>query len=122
MQRVALITGRGNVIGIGNSTAPTLAMTGTAVVMSEVSPVGLANEPTCRAGWIPAGTASKVWSMRSAPRAEPPRPYPAMSAGKPMLPSMADQVLRRQGRIDVLVSNVEQDATRLSRLGCQSLP
>lgn len=67
MQRVALITGRGNVIGIGNSTAPTLAMTGTAVVMSEVSPVGLANEPNLQGGMDPGwhGVESLVDAFRA---------------------------------------------------------
>ena len=42
--RVALITGCGKPVGIGNSTARTLAAAGIAVVVSDVSPAGVANE------------------------------------------------------------------------------
>jgi 3-oxoacyl-[acyl-carrier protein] reductase len=105
MQRVALITGCGKPIGIGNSTARALAAAGMAVVVSDVSPAGLANEhnvqgdmdPTwrgvesladeiCTAG----GTASSVLGDVSK-EADASR--------------MVDEVLRRHGRIDVLVNN-----------------
>src|ERR1700681_4153733 len=42
--RVALITGCGKPIGIGNSTARALALKGVAVVVSDVRPAGVANE------------------------------------------------------------------------------
>ena len=42
--RVALITGCGKPIGIGNSTARALAAKGIAVVVSDVRPAGVANE------------------------------------------------------------------------------
>src|SRR5205807_1277301 len=42
--RVALITGCGKPIGIGNSTASALAAKGVAVVVSDVRPAGVANE------------------------------------------------------------------------------
>src|SRR5438874_4204468 len=42
--RVALITGCGKPIGIGNSTARALAAKGVAVVVSDVRPAGVANE------------------------------------------------------------------------------
>ena len=42
--RVALITGCGKPIGIGNSTARALAKTGATVVVSDVVPTGVANE------------------------------------------------------------------------------
>src|SRR5437763_14318547 len=42
--RVALITGCGKPIGIGNSTARMLALKGLAVVVSDVRPAGVANE------------------------------------------------------------------------------
>ena len=42
--RVALITGCGKPVGIGNSTARALAAAGVTVVVSDVSPAGIANE------------------------------------------------------------------------------
>src|SRR6266478_7253235 len=42
--RVALITGCGKPIGIGNSTARALAAKGVTVVVSDVRPTGVANE------------------------------------------------------------------------------
>src|SRR6266581_718413 len=42
--RVALITGCGKPIGIGNSTARALAAKGVAVVVSDLRPTGVANE------------------------------------------------------------------------------
>src|SRR5207249_11322464 len=42
--RVALITGCGKPVGIGNSTARTLAAKGVAVVVSDLRPTGVANE------------------------------------------------------------------------------
>ncbi|MBV9555266.1 MAG: shikimate dehydrogenase, partial [Alphaproteobacteria bacterium] len=42
--RVALVTGCGKPIGIGNSTARALAAKGVAVVVSDLRPAGVANE------------------------------------------------------------------------------
>ena len=42
--RVALITGCGKPVGIGNSTARALAAAGVTVVVSDVAPAGVANE------------------------------------------------------------------------------
>src|SRR6266705_2704189 len=42
--RVALITGCGKPVGIGNSTARTLAAKGVAVVVADLRPTGVANE------------------------------------------------------------------------------
>ena len=42
--RVALITGCGKPVGIGNSTARALAAVGVTVVVSDVVPTGVANE------------------------------------------------------------------------------
>src|ERR1700750_1357462 len=42
--RVALITGCGKPVGIGNSTAHALAAAGVTVVVSDVAPTGVANE------------------------------------------------------------------------------
>jgi len=43
-KRVALITGCGKAIGIGNSTARALAAKGVTIVVSDVRPAGVANE------------------------------------------------------------------------------
>jgi 3-oxoacyl-[acyl-carrier protein] reductase len=53
--RVALITGCGKAIGIGNSTARALAAAGVAVVVSDVAPGGVANEHNV------AGDADASW-------------------------------------------------------------
>lgn len=105
MQRVALITGCGKAIGIGNSTARALAAAGMAVVVSDIAPVGLANEHNVQGdmdpGWrgleslldalrASGGTASAVLGDVSQ-EADASR--------------MVDEVLRRHGRIDVLVNN-----------------
>jgi 3-oxoacyl-[acyl-carrier protein] reductase len=42
-ERVALITGCGKAIGIGNSTARALAAKGVTIVVSDVRPAGVAN-------------------------------------------------------------------------------
>jgi 3-oxoacyl-[acyl-carrier protein] reductase len=103
--RVALITGCGKPIGIGNSTARALAAKGVAVVVSDVRPAGLANEHN-RPGDLDAnwggldalveeirrsgGTASA--SLGDVSREE--------DSGR-----MVEEVLSRYGRLDILVNN-----------------
>ena len=103
--RVALITGCGKPVGIGNSTARALAAAGVTVVVSDVAPTGVANEhnvqgdmdpnwggvdslveASCKAG----GTASATLGNVSV----------EADAGR-----MVDEVLRRYGRLDILVNN-----------------
>src|SRR5580693_10749989 len=103
--RVALITGCGKAIGIGNSTARTLAAKGVAVVVSDVRPAGVANEfnapgdtdtnwggvdSLVEAITKAGGTASAV--LGDVSREE--------DANR-----MVDEVLRRYGRLDILVNN-----------------
>jgi len=103
--RVALITGCGKPIGIGNSTARALAAKGIAVVVSDVRPAGVANEHNtpgdldtnwggvdslveqiAKAG----GTASSV--LGDVSREDDAR-------------RMVEEVLSRYGRLDILVNN-----------------
>src|SRR5689334_24871815 len=103
--RVALITGCGKPIGIGNSTARALAAKGVAVVVSDVRPAGVANEHNApgdldtnwggvdslveeigRAGGTASATLGDVSQEEDAQR-------------------MVAEVLARYGRLDILVNN-----------------
>jgi len=103
--RVALITGCGKPIGIGNSTARALAAAGVTVVVSDVAPAGVANEHNVQGDMDPnwggldslveaitqtGGTASAAIGSVSV-EADAAR--------------MVDEVLRRYGRLDILVNN-----------------
>jgi 3-oxoacyl-[acyl-carrier protein] reductase len=103
--RVALITGCGKPVGIGNSTARALAAAGIAVVVSDVASKGVANEHNTQGDVDPAwsGIDSLVESIRS-------------SGGDAFATlgdvrqeedaaRMVDDVLRRHGRLDILVNN-----------------
>jgi NAD(P)-dependent dehydrogenase (short-subunit alcohol dehydrogenase family) len=103
--RVALITGCGKPIGIGNSTARALAAKGVTVVVSDVRPAGVANEHNApgdldpnwggvdslveditKAGGIASATLGDVSQEADAKR-------------------MVEEVLARYGRLDILVNN-----------------
>jgi 3-oxoacyl-[acyl-carrier protein] reductase len=103
--RVALITGCGKPVGIGNSTARALAAAGVTVVVADVAPAGLANEHNVRAdmdanwrgvdslveaivkdGGIASATLGDVSVEADAAR-------------------MVAEVLQRHGRLDILVNN-----------------
>jgi 3-oxoacyl-[acyl-carrier protein] reductase len=103
--RVALITGCGKPIGIGNSTARVLAAAGVTVVVADVVPTGVANEHNVegdldsswrgvdslveelvRSGRIASSTLGDVSVEADAGR-------------------MIAEVLERYGRLDVLVNN-----------------
>src|SRR5580658_6729603 len=103
--RVALITGCGKAIGIGNSTARALAAKGLTVVVSDVRPAGVANEfnapQDTDANWggvdslveaiaKAGGTASSVLGDVSQ----------EADANR-----MVAEVLARYGRLDILVNN-----------------
>jgi NAD(P)-dependent dehydrogenase (short-subunit alcohol dehydrogenase family) len=103
--RVALITGCGKPVGIGNSTARALAAKGVAVVVSDLRPAGVANEFNAPgdtdANWggvdslveqitKAGGTASSVLGDVSQ----------EADAGR-----MVAEVLARYGRLDILVNN-----------------
>ena len=103
--RVALITGCGKPVGIGNSTARALAAKGVAIVVSDIRPAGIANEHNAPgdldANW--GGVDSLVEQIEKAGGT-------AMAvlgdvsreadAGR-----MVEEVLSRYGRLDILVNN-----------------
>jgi 3-oxoacyl-[acyl-carrier protein] reductase len=104
-ERVALVTGCGKPIGIGNSTARALAAKGLTVVVSDVRPAGVANEfnapgdtdtnwggvdSLVEAITASGGTASSV--LGDVSREE--------DANR-----MVAEVLARYGRLDILVNN-----------------
>jgi 3-oxoacyl-[acyl-carrier protein] reductase len=103
--RVALVTGCGKAVGIGNSTARALAAKGVAVVVSDVEPQGVANafnapgdidanwsgldalvEDIGKAGGIASAVLGDVSREADANR-------------------MVGEVLARHGRLDILVNN-----------------
>jgi 3-oxoacyl-[acyl-carrier protein] reductase len=103
--RVALITGCGKPVGIGNSTARALAAAGFAVVVADVAPAGVANEHNVQgdvdAGW--RGVDSLVEAIQAAGG--------TASATLGDVSQEADaarmvgDVLKRHGRLDVLINN-----------------
>ena len=103
--RVALITGCGKPIGIGNSTARALAAKGVTVVVSDVRPAGVANEHNAPGdldtNW--GGVDSLVEAIAK-----------AGGTGSAVLGDvsqesdaqrMVGEVLSRYGRLDILVNN-----------------
>jgi NAD(P)-dependent dehydrogenase (short-subunit alcohol dehydrogenase family) len=103
--RVALITGCGKPIGIGASTARTLAAAGITVVVTDVAPSGLANEHNVQGDVDPSwrGVDSLVEQIEAAGGS-------ASSAIGDVSQEadarhMVDTVLARYGRLDILVNN-----------------
>src|ERR1041384_7619742 len=103
--RVALVTGCGKPVGIGNSTARALAAKGVAVVVSDLRPTGVANEfnapEDTDANWggvdtlveeirKSGGTASTTLGDVSQ----------EVDANR-----MVEEVLAAYGRLDILVNN-----------------
>ena len=103
--RVALITGCGKPVGIGNSTARVLAAAGVTVVVSDVLPTGVANEHNVAgdtdASW--GGVDSLVEAIATTGGAA------SSTLGDVSVEAdagrMVDEVLRRYGRLDILVNN-----------------
>jgi 3-oxoacyl-[acyl-carrier protein] reductase len=103
--RVALITGCGKPIGIGNATARALAAAGMIIVVSDVAPAGIANEHNVQGDMDPnwRGIDSLVEAIgeaggtASATLGDVSR---EADAGR-----MVAEVLARYGRLDVLVNN-----------------
>jgi 3-oxoacyl-[acyl-carrier protein] reductase len=103
--RVALVTGCGKAIGIGNSTARALAARGIAVVVSDLSPSGVENafnrpgDTDANWGGVDALVAAITRSGGSA----------ASTLGDVSREAdanrMVAEVLGRYGRLDILVSN-----------------
>src|SRR5689334_14555753 len=103
--RVALITGCGKPIGIGNSTAHALAAAGVTVVVSDKSPTGVANEHNVQGDMDPnwGGVDSLVEEITKAGGTA------SSTIGDVSVEAdaarMVDEVLRRYGRLDILVNN-----------------
>jgi 3-oxoacyl-[acyl-carrier protein] reductase len=103
--RVALITGCGKPVGIGNSTARALAAAGVTVVVSDVAPTGIANEHNAQGDMDPdwGGVDSLVEQIVKAGGSA------SATLGNVSLEAdaarMVDEVLRRYGRLDILVNN-----------------
>jgi NAD(P)-dependent dehydrogenase (short-subunit alcohol dehydrogenase family) len=103
--RVALITGCGKPVGIGNSTAHALAAAGVTVVVSDVLPTGVANEHNVEgdmdASW--SGVDSLVEAIKKAGGTA------SSSLGDVSVEAdagrMVEEVLSRYGRLDILVNN-----------------
>ncbi len=103
--RVALITGCGKPIGIGNSTARALAAAGVTVVVSDVVPTGVANEHNV------AGDMDNSWRgvdslveelVRSGGTASSTLGDVSVEADAGR---MVEEVLGHYGRLDILVNN-----------------
>lgn len=103
--RVALITGCGKALGIGSATARALGAAGFNVVVSDVAPTGVANDQDhpddTPPGW--QGVASLVAELRASGR-QAEAVYGDVSR-EDHAADMVDRVLKRFGRIDVLVNN-----------------
>ena len=104
-ERVALITGCGKPIGIGNSTARALAAKGLTVVVSDVRPAGVANEfnapQDIDANW--GGIDSLVEQITKAGgKASSVLGDVSQEADANR---MVAEVLSRYGRLDILVNN-----------------
>src|SRR5215469_1760603 len=103
--RVALVTGCGKPIGIGNSTARALAAAGVTVAASDVVPAGVANEHNI------AGDTDAAWGGVDSLVADLERTGGAASAVLGDVSVEADaarmvaEVLDRWGRLDILVNN-----------------
>ena len=103
--RVALITGCGKPIGIGNSTARALAAKGVTVVVSDVRPAGVANEHNAPgdldANWGGVDSLveeiAKAGGTASATLGDVSQEADARR--------MVEEVLARYGRLDILVNN-----------------
>jgi 3-oxoacyl-[acyl-carrier protein] reductase len=103
--RVALITGCGKPIGIGNSTARALAKTGATVVVADVVPSGVANEHNVEGDMDPSwsGVESLVQEIvRSGGTASSTLGDVGVEANAAR---MVEEVLGRYGRLDILVNN-----------------
>src|SRR5580700_1307069 len=103
--RVALITGCGKPVGIGNSTARALAAKGVTVVVSDVRSTGVANEHNAPGDLDPnwggvdslVEAITKAGGTASATIGDVSR---EADAGR-----MVEEVLSRYGRLDILVNN-----------------
>lgn len=103
--RVALITGCGKPIGIGNSTARALSAMGITVVVSDVQATGVANEHNVQGDVDPhwAGVDSLVQAIKTAGGTA--SAVLGNVSQEADARRMVDDVLARYGRLDILVNN-----------------
>ncbi|MGE4046654.1 MAG: SDR family NAD(P)-dependent oxidoreductase [Acetobacteraceae bacterium] len=103
--RVALITGCGKPIGIGNSTARALAAAGITVVVADVAPTGLANEHNVQGDVDPSwtGVGSLVEAITGAGGTA--SSVLGDVSNEADANRMVQEVLRLYGRLDILVNN-----------------
>src|SRR3954454_5574159 len=103
--RVALITGCGKPIGIGNSTARALAAKGVAVVVSDLRPTGVANEfnapEDTDTNW--GGVDTLVEHIRA--RGGKASATLGDVSGEEDANRMVEEVIAQYGRLDILVNN-----------------
>jgi len=103
--RVALITGCGKPIGIGNSTARALSAGGVTVVVSDVVPAGVANEHNVE------GDLDRAWGgvenlvQEIAGNGGSASSTLGDVSVEADASRMVEEVLRRYGRLDILVNN-----------------
>ena len=103
--RVALITGCGKPIGIGNSTARALSAAGAAVVVSDVVPTGVANEHNLESDMDPSwGGVERLVEeiVKNGGRASSTLGDVSVEADAARI---VEEVLERYGRLDILVNN-----------------
>lgn len=104
--RVALVTGCGKAQGIGNATARALSAAGFTVVVSDMAPQGIANDNDAASdapeGW--RGLPSLVEELQSSTDGRASAVYGDVSSERDA-DAMVGEVLKRYGRIDVLVNN-----------------
>ena len=103
--RVALITGCGKPVGIGNSTALVLAASGIAVVVADVAPAGVANEHNVQGDVDPdwKGVDSLVEAIRAAGGIASATLGDVSQEADAV--RMVNDVLQRHGRLDILINN-----------------
>jgi len=103
--RVALITGCGKPVGIGNSTARALSAAGVTVVVSDVASTGVANEHNVQGDMDPnwRGVDSLVATLVDAGGTASATLGDVSVEADAM--RMVEEVLRRYGRLDILVNN-----------------
>jgi NAD(P)-dependent dehydrogenase (short-subunit alcohol dehydrogenase family) len=103
--RVALITGCGKPIGIGNSTARALAAAGITVVVSDVAPTGVANEHNAQGDMDPSwGGVATLAEQITQSGGMASFTLGNVSQEADAFRMVAD-VLNRYGRLDILVNN-----------------
>jgi NAD(P)-dependent dehydrogenase (short-subunit alcohol dehydrogenase family) len=110
--RVALITGCGKPVGIGSSTARALAAAGITVVVADVAPTGVANEHNVQGDVDPSwrGVDSLVEAITEAGgKASATLGNVSQEADAAR---MVDDVLKRYGRLDILINNAGAGSLR----------